>query len=58
MFREGYCRRCSIEKEDIRTLKVEGGLIICTNCGNALEFIRVKNTPFFYLKEVEQIARR
>lgn len=53
--RIGYCRFCSVEKEDERVLVFDDRYITCEHCGRRLVLIpESEGSPYYFFKEVKK----
>jgi Zn finger protein HypA/HybF involved in hydrogenase expression len=50
-YRSGFCSWCSVEKEDLRELKIGDEFIICQTCG--VISLKIKEGQYYYLKKME-----
>jgi DNA transposition AAA+ family ATPase len=55
MIRLGYCRHCSVEKEDERFLHFRESIVTCSHCGRRLYLVpESEGSPYYFFEEIKE----
>ena len=53
IIRNGYCRYCSTDKEDVRDLIFTGEEIICENCRKISRIVTSTHSSYYYIEGLQ-----